>query len=200
LNPITPNKPHIHILGAGISGLSAASLLKHFVPHTLTVSEGRDRLGGRIYSEKMPNSEITVDLGASWIHGIGKGVGFDKQGRWRNQWNPVYKVALQNQIETARTWKQDADDAKEKTFMKDGSDKVNKKLWTMLKTVYEWVDNEKNNQCEPNKDLKEVIINKVLRQQITCNEDIEIAEYVMRYLYCMSYGAETSKISAKYLE
>ncbi len=70
----SPNKkPSIHILGAGISGLSAASLLKHFTPN-LIVYEARDRIGGRINTQLMPGSGIPLDLGASWIHGIGKGV------------------------------------------------------------------------------------------------------------------------------
>ena len=42
-------------------------------------------------------------------------------------------------------------------------------------------------------------MNKVVRNQIKSDEDIEIAEYVMRYLYCNEDGAETSKMSAKYL-
>ena len=46
LSPL-PNKPSVHIVGAGISGLAAASILKHLTPN-LVVSEARDRLGGRI--------------------------------------------------------------------------------------------------------------------------------------------------------
>ena len=44
--------------------------------------EGRERIGGRIYSVGM--GEAIVDLGASWIHGVGKGVDEDKRGRWKN--------------------------------------------------------------------------------------------------------------------
>ena len=36
------------------------------------VIEGRDRVGGRICS--VPFADGKVDLGASWIHGIGPGV------------------------------------------------------------------------------------------------------------------------------
>jgi monoamine oxidase len=71
-------------LGAGISGLSAASILKHFTKN-LVVSEARDRIGGRINTQLMPGSNTPLDLGASWIHGIGKGVGWEKKPqKWKD--------------------------------------------------------------------------------------------------------------------
>ena len=66
------------MLGAGISGLSAASILKHFTPYMI-VSEARDRIGGRINTQLMPGSGTPLDMGASWIHGIGIGVGWEKK-------------------------------------------------------------------------------------------------------------------------
>jgi hypothetical protein len=55
----------------------------------------------------MGGSGAIVDLGASWIHGIGKGADGDTKGKWKNQWNPVYQIAKDNEIVTHRTWKKD---------------------------------------------------------------------------------------------
>lgn len=57
---------HIAIIGAGISGLSAAhSLVKN--NRKVSVYEVRDRIGGRIWTSSALGSPL--DLGASWIHG-----------------------------------------------------------------------------------------------------------------------------------
>ena len=55
------------VIGAGMSGIKAANQLKQH-GFDVTVLEGRDRLGGRVWSDNSLGK--TVDLGASWIHGI----------------------------------------------------------------------------------------------------------------------------------
>ena len=56
------------VIGAGIAGLAAADALRQQgLP--VTVLEGRQRPGGRVWtSRKWP--EAPADLGASWIHGV----------------------------------------------------------------------------------------------------------------------------------
>lgn len=58
----------IIVIGAGMAGLAAARTLTA-QGHDVVVLEGRDRIGGRMWtSDKWPG--MPVDLGASWIHGV----------------------------------------------------------------------------------------------------------------------------------
>lgn len=57
------------IIGAGVSGLAAAQkLVRHNIP--VIILEGRDRLGGRIWTvQPIHNRNATVDMGAMWVDG-----------------------------------------------------------------------------------------------------------------------------------
>lgn len=55
------------VIGAGLSGLSAARDLKARGA-TVIVVEARDRIGGRIWTSRAW-PDMAMDLGASWIHG-----------------------------------------------------------------------------------------------------------------------------------
>src|SRR5271167_1104524 len=61
--PVT--KVDVVVVGAGLSGLSAARRLKK-AGKSVAVLEGRDRVGGRAYSEPV-KSGGWVDMGAQWI-------------------------------------------------------------------------------------------------------------------------------------
>lgn len=57
----------VAIIGAGISGLSAAHRLGQ-TGRAVTVFEARDRMGGRLWTSSALG--VPLDLGASWIHGV----------------------------------------------------------------------------------------------------------------------------------
>ena len=59
------NEADVIVVGAGLSGLYAAKLLRA-EGLTVAVVEARDRVGGRILSQQLANG-TTVDLGAQWI-------------------------------------------------------------------------------------------------------------------------------------
>ena len=77
----------IIVIGAGIAGLAAARSLTEagFAP---TVLEGRDRIGGRIWTDR--SLGMPLDLGASWIHGISR--------------NPLMDLVRDHGIKTRRTF------------------------------------------------------------------------------------------------
>lgn len=60
--------PSIAIIGAGVAGLSAARCFQRSLSGAkVTVFEARNRIGGRVKTDE----QAAVDLGASFIHGIG---------------------------------------------------------------------------------------------------------------------------------
>lgn len=74
------------IVGAGMAGLGAAQTLQQ-AGVTVTVVEGRDRVGGRIHTSQ--DLAVPIDLGASWIHGT--------------QGNPLTDLVADYGITTAST-------------------------------------------------------------------------------------------------
>jgi len=60
------NVANVAIVGAGMSGLSAAHKLASNGLN-ITVFEARDRIGGRVWTDQ--SLGFALDLGASWIHG-----------------------------------------------------------------------------------------------------------------------------------
>ncbi|XP_017889754.1 spermine oxidase-like [Ceratina calcarata] len=59
--------PKIIIVGAGPSGIAAASKLLENGFNNVLILEAEDRIGGRVYTT--PFDKYVVDLGAQWIHG-----------------------------------------------------------------------------------------------------------------------------------
>jgi len=74
---------HVVVVGAGIAGLGAARALAD-AGIQVTVIEARNRLGGRILTDR--SLGFPIDLGAAWIHGIEN--------------NPVADLALKAKLPT----------------------------------------------------------------------------------------------------
>lgn len=64
---VAANPQRIVVIGAGLAGLAAAQALQR-LGHDVLVVEGRDRIGGRVWTSRhWPDAPL--DLGATWIHG-----------------------------------------------------------------------------------------------------------------------------------
>jgi monoamine oxidase len=74
---------NVIIIGAGPAGLSAAKTLLDSNCQNFVILEARDRIGGRVAT----NRNLSIELGAGWIHGTNIG-------------NPVVRIAEQNNIAT----------------------------------------------------------------------------------------------------
>lgn len=59
--------PKIVIVGAGLSGFSAAAKLLEHGYDDITILEAEERIGGRVHS--VPYSNGFIDLGGQWCHG-----------------------------------------------------------------------------------------------------------------------------------
>lgn len=56
------------VIGAGAAGLAAASTLSN-AGKSVCLLEGRDRVGGRIFSRLEPQALVPLELGAEFVHG-----------------------------------------------------------------------------------------------------------------------------------
>src|SRR4051795_8588713 len=56
------------VLGAGVAGLAAAQELSQAGMRVIVI-EARDRIGGRIFTERVPGHPLPIELGAEFIHG-----------------------------------------------------------------------------------------------------------------------------------
>jgi monoamine oxidase len=66
-NIISGSKPKVIVIGAGFSGLAAAYKLQK-AGCELTILEGRNRIGGRVFSfEADKNEKLVIELGAEWV-------------------------------------------------------------------------------------------------------------------------------------
>ncbi|KAL8496067.1 hypothetical protein ACS0TY_019971 [Phlomoides rotata] len=82
-----PTRRSVIIIGAGISGITAAKVLAENGVQDVLILEASDRIGGRIRKEQFGG--VTVELGAGWIAGVGG-----------KQSNPVWELARQFNLRT----------------------------------------------------------------------------------------------------
>ncbi|KAK8998472.1 hypothetical protein V6N11_083861 [Hibiscus sabdariffa] len=83
----SPPRSSVIIIGAGVSGLSAAKVLAENGIGDLLILEASDRIGGRIRKEMF--GDVSVELGAGWIAGVGG-----------KESNPVWEIAAKLGIRT----------------------------------------------------------------------------------------------------
>nr|XP_011469503.1 PREDICTED: polyamine oxidase 1 isoform X2 [Fragaria vesca subsp. vesca] len=83
----SPHRSSVIIIGAGVSGLSAAKRLIENGVEDVVILEASDRIGGRIRKQEFGG--VSVELGAGWIVGVGG-----------EQLNPVWELAEKTNLRT----------------------------------------------------------------------------------------------------
>ncbi|PKS11160.1 hypothetical protein jhhlp_002921 [Lomentospora prolificans] len=119
-----PRKPHVGIVGAGVSGLRCADVLLAN-GFDVTILEARDRIGGRIcQSDELG---YRADLGANWIHA------------WTDseEPHPIFKLAQDTQTPVHR-WnnKQLIYDSSGKALPDDVADRLSTSLWEIIEDAF----------------------------------------------------------------
>lgn len=97
-----PKRRRVIVIGAGLSGLSAARVLAASGDFELIILEARSRIGGRIWTDTS-SLKTPIDLGASWIHGIKK--------------NPLFEMASAHGFKLVPT----RNDLRPDTYTADGT-------------------------------------------------------------------------------
>ncbi|XP_047313974.1 polyamine oxidase 1 [Impatiens glandulifera] len=83
----SPIRTSVIIVGAGISGISAAKILSENGIDDILILEASDRIGGRI--RKQDIGGVPVELGAGWIAGVGG-----------KETNPIWELSLKSGLRT----------------------------------------------------------------------------------------------------
>jgi phytoene dehydrogenase-like protein len=136
LDPPT-RRSHIAVIGAGFAGLRCADvLLRH--GFRVTILEARNRLGGRIYQERLPNGHL-VDVGANWIHGTTE--------------NPIMDLVRETNTAVG-VW-----DSRTYAFDEDGQllsleegEKYSTLMWSIIEDAFEY-SNKHGSEIDPNQTL-----------------------------------------------
>ncbi|CDW74745.1 amine oxidase [Stylonychia lemnae] len=178
----------IVVIGAGISGIAAAKQLKEAGCNP-TVLEARNRIGGRIWTSTVGTN--TIDMGASWIHGIGKGA--EGLKKWNNKFNPIYQIAKDNNIATVATW-QDEDSAEEAFFWWQGG-KTTYDISSFTDNFEEYLKNHQSSASQQTT-LEQLFTNfPMTDNQVNRN----MKNFSFSYLYGSDYAADPDQLSAKYV-
>lgn len=180
------------VIGAGVSGLGAAQELL-YQGCRVTVLEARDRTGGRIYTKSQ--GDYVVDVGASWIHGIGPGAGDLK--RWDGKKNPIYSIAKKYGIETVPTWENDEEAELSFYWYKSpGTSFDENKVYTLIEEIEAYLEEHRESASDSDS-IADVL--KDFNYGSTAEDEL-IYKFTLNLIYGQEYADETSELSAQYFD
>jgi len=167
------------VIGAGVAGLTAAQGLQRS-GYRVTVLEARDRVGGRLWTERSWG-DVPLDLGASWIHGV--------------TGNPLARLAGELGIRTTPTDYH----SHPAVFMGDGQrlpDKEQAMYQSRLDGMLRELDISRE-RLERDEPLARAV-DRALRQKKTPDHERAILEHFIHAEIEQDYGMEASNLSLWY--
>lgn len=169
-NDIKPNGKTVIVIGAGISGLSAAKKLKQ-KGFTVIVLEAQEKVGGRLRTDR--SLGVPFDEGASWIHGPNG--------------NPITNLASQSGANTFLT-----DDDNVEVYDINGS-AYSDSVLTSTENQFDDAVEAVQNAGTLNQSF-ETVFNSLYPSQATNR----LWKYMLSAFLEFNTGADISKLSSKY--
>ncbi|KJZ72058.1 hypothetical protein HIM_08513 [Hirsutella minnesotensis 3608] len=179
------SKPHVAVVGAGLSGLRCADvLLQH--GFKVTIIEARSRIGGRLHQERLPNGHL-VDVGPNWIHGTAE--------------NPILDLANQTKTTTSR-WDVNSYvfDESGVLFPVDQGEKYAGAMWDIIQEAFKH-SNRHGSETDGNKSLADFFREKVAERFPDSETDFERQRQIvllMSELWGAFVGSPISRQSLKF--
>ncbi|KAJ5137338.1 Amine oxidase [Penicillium atrosanguineum] len=138
------SRPHVGVIGAGLSGLRCADLLiRNGV--RVTILEARDRIGGRVHQGEIGG--YPIDLGPNWIHGSGE--------------NPIMDIAEATKTIFHEPEGSNMIASREGHFFSEEiANKVSEFVWTTIGEAFEY-SNAHADSISPEKSLLDFFMEKV---------------------------------------
>ena len=175
-----PREDTVLIIGAGISGLAAAKELSRY-KMKVTVLEARDRIGGRIHTDR--SWKAPIDLGASWIHGVRR--------------NPMSQLVRKFNLKTKKT-DYDAQEIYDngKALTKKEKKALEDKLYELLDKLSETADDmQKKKQTDVTVDFA---LQELLPQGTTPEQEYRRLQHMLSVEVDNEYAASPDQLSLFY--
>lgn len=172
------NSADVIVIGAGVSGLSAAFDLRK-AGNSVIVLEGRDRIGGRQWTERKWK-DAPMDMGASWITGV--------------DGNPVTELAQKFNIKTIPS-----DDESVSIFTQDGeefSDEEFDELDSLYKKMMKSIDQKRKN-LKKDTSFQFMIEEFMKENELSAKEQKHLWFYICNLIES-DYSDDSKELSALY--
>ena len=174
-----PKPQRVLVVGAGIAGLTAAKTLRQ-AGYEVLVLEGRDRLGGRIWTSRAW-ADVAMDLGASWIHGT--------------EGNPLTVVAEESKARTAATSYDSGEiyDSNGRLFTAKQERQLEQLTAQVEETIAEAQDAEEDESVE-------TAVKAALDWENLSQEEQKQLDFVLNSTLEQEYGGSTAELSTYWFD